>query len=106
MVPGPICYYSDPSVHHRQLRDSPWEFFRPVTGMGSNSSSVPTSALACWGSKSEIRRVESAADVKKNKKIKNSNTTNAADMKNCTVSLSDDGFSLLKKTLLQYNGLF
>lgn len=26
--------------------------------MGSNSSSVPTSALACWGSKSEIRNDE------------------------------------------------
>lgn len=37
---------------------SPCEFFRPVTGIGSNSSSVPASALACWGSRSEIRRGE------------------------------------------------
>lgn len=37
-----------------------WEFFRPVTGIGSNSSSVPASAVACCGSKSEIRRDESA----------------------------------------------
>lgn len=82
---------------NRQLGDSPWEFLRPVTGMGSNSSSVPTSALACWGSKSEIRRVESAADMgKKRVKKKNNNTTNAADIKNCTVSVSDDGFSLLR----------
>lgn len=31
-----------------------------MTGMGSNSSSVPTSAPAGWGSKSEIRKEESA----------------------------------------------
>lgn len=33
-----------------------------MTGIGSNSSSVPASALVCWGSKSEIRREESAGD--------------------------------------------
>lgn len=43
-----------------EAEDSPWEFFRPVTGIGSNSSSVPASA--CWGSKSEISRDESAED--------------------------------------------
>lgn len=48
-----------------ECKDSPWEFFRPVTGIGSNSSSVPASALACWGSKSEIRRDESAGDKRK-----------------------------------------
>lgn len=36
-----------------------------MTGIGSNSSSVPASALACWGSKSEIRRDESAGDKRK-----------------------------------------
>lgn len=45
-----------------ECKDSPCEFFRPVTGIGSNSSSVTASALACWGSKSEIRRDESAGD--------------------------------------------
>lgn len=33
-----------------------------MTGIGSNSSSVSASALACWGSKSEISRDESAED--------------------------------------------
>lgn len=43
-----------------QSDSSPCEFFLPVTGIGSNSSSVPASALACWGSRSEIRSEESA----------------------------------------------
>ena len=57
----------DPPVScHRDCRGLPWEFFRPVTGIGSkSSSSVPASALACWGSKSEMRRDESAEDKRK-----------------------------------------
>lgn len=53
-----------PVLHYGGCKDLPWEFFRPVTGIGSNSSSVPASALACWGSKSEIRRDESAEVTK------------------------------------------
>lgn len=51
-----------PASRHEDL---PWEFFRPVTGIGSNSSSVPASTLACRGSKSEMRREESAENKKK-----------------------------------------
>lgn len=52
---------SEPPLLLREWPPETWEFFRPVTGIGSNSSSsVPASALACWGSKSEMRRDESA----------------------------------------------
>lgn len=46
----------------KNFKGVPWEFFRPVTGIGSKSSSVAASALADWASKSEIKRDESEDD--------------------------------------------
>ena len=59
-VSNPKNHLDAPVPPNRDCKDLPWEFLRPVTGIGSNSSSVPTSPPACWGSKSEIRRDESA----------------------------------------------